>query len=154
MPDPGPGPDPSSGPDSAPRYPNDVVEAKNRDLSPDDRKWHTVALIADSLPEKPAQRTVPKSQIESEDDIAMEVLVESRVVAVFRHAGQWYALDGMCSHQGGPLAEGVLRDGCVTCPWHGWQYDLATGIQMINQQPLQESFPVRLVEDRIEISID
>ncbi|WP_081613858.1 Rieske (2Fe-2S) protein [Rhodopirellula sallentina] len=148
------GPDPNSGPNSAPRYPNDVVASTNRDISPENRRWHTVARIADAPAENTTQRTVPKSQIDSEDDIAMEVLVESRVVAVFRHAGQWFALDGMCSHQGGPLAEGVVRDGCVTCPWHGWQYDLATGIQMINQQPLQESFPVRLVEDRIEISID
>ncbi len=36
-------------------------------------------------------------------------------------------IDGTCGHIGGPLAGGAVQDGCVTCPWHGWAYDLATG---------------------------
>jgi len=49
-------------------------------------------------------------------------------VAVFNVAGQFHAIDNVCEHQGGPLAEGEL-DGCVvTCPWHGWTYDVSTGI--------------------------
>jgi nitrite reductase/ring-hydroxylating ferredoxin subunit len=35
--------------------------------------------------------------------------------------------DNTCLHVGGPLAEGLVEDGCVVCPWHGWTYDLATG---------------------------
>lgn len=98
-------------------------------------------------------KTISRSQFDSGQNVAIEVLIENRVIAVFRHAGAWYAVDGMCAHQGGPLADGVVRDGCVTCPWHGWQYDLATGIQMINHQPLQESFPIRQIDDRVEIRV-
>jgi nitrite reductase/ring-hydroxylating ferredoxin subunit len=41
--------------------------------------------------------------------------------------GSVWMLDGYCQHVGGPLADGTVRDGCVTCPWHGWVYDLASG---------------------------
>lgn len=97
-------------------------------------------------------RTLDAGECESASgDLAFEALIGDRVIAVFRHAGHWYAIDAMCAHQGGPLADGVVEDGCVTCPWHGWQYDLATGIQTINRQPLQETFKVRQVGDRIEV---
>ncbi len=84
---------------------------------------------------------------------AMEVIVQGQVIAVFLAEGKLYALDGMCAHQGGPIAQGQVQAGCVTCPWHGWQYELASGIQTINHQPLQKTFPVRQHGDRIEIRI-
>ena len=80
-------------------------------------------------------------------------MVGDRVIALFRSEGQLFAMDGMCAHQGGPIAEGQLQHGCVTCPWHGWQYELATGIQTINRQPLQETFEVREIEGKIELFI-
>lgn len=43
-------------------------------------------------------------------------------IAIFRHAGAVSALTNVCAHQGGPLGEGKIIDGCVTCPWHGWTY--------------------------------
>ena len=43
-------------------------------------------------------------------------------LAVFRHEDRLYALSNVCRHQGGPLGEGKIIDGCITCPWHGWQY--------------------------------
>ena len=85
---------------------------------------------------------------------AVEVLVAGQVVAVFRTAEGLFAIDGMCAHQGGPIAEGIVESGCVTCPWHGWQYELATGIQTINRQPLQQTYPVREREGRLEIGVD
>lgn len=49
-------------------------------------------------------------------------LGSAQTVAVFRHARGFSAISGVCAHQGGPLAEGRIVDGCVTCPWHGYQY--------------------------------
>lgn len=43
-------------------------------------------------------------------------------IAVFKHAGAISAVTNICAHQGGPLGEGKVIDGCITCPWHGWQY--------------------------------
>lgn len=43
-------------------------------------------------------------------------------VAVFRDGDRLHAVTNVCAHQGGPLAEGKIVDGCITCPWHGYQY--------------------------------
>ena len=48
-------------------------------------------------------------------------------VAVFRHEGHLSAVTNLCAHQNGPLGEGAVIDGCITCPWHGYQYRLADG---------------------------
>lgn len=143
-------------PDDAPSFPNDVASHLRQTERSATRSWHVVLTIYadDSQPAASEVKSITRSRIDSGEDFAVETLVDDRIVALFRHAGKWFAIDGMCSHQGGPLAEGVVRDGCVTCPWHGWQYDLATGIQMINRQSLQESFPVRQIENRIEVQIN
>lgn len=48
-------------------------------------------------------------------------------VAVFNVAGEFYAIENNCPHQGGPLSEGWLEDELVTCPWHGWCFDVRSG---------------------------
>jgi nitrite reductase/ring-hydroxylating ferredoxin subunit len=48
-------------------------------------------------------------------------------IAVFRDGDEIGALTNLCAHQNGPLGEGRVIDGCVTCPWHGYQYRLADG---------------------------
>lgn len=48
-------------------------------------------------------------------------------VAVFRHDAGISAISDVCAHQGGPLSEGKIIDGCITCPWHGYQYLPANG---------------------------
>ncbi len=85
---------------------------------------------------------------------AIEVVIEGNILAIFRDGGQLFAIDGMCAHQGGPLAEGTIAGGCVTCPWHGWQYELKTGIQTINRQPLQRVYPVRELNGQVEVSLE
>jgi len=48
-------------------------------------------------------------------------------IAVFRDGAEIGALTNLCAHQNGPIGEGRIIDGCVTCPWHGYQYRLADG---------------------------
>jgi nitrite reductase (NADH) small subunit len=48
-------------------------------------------------------------------------------VAVFNVGGELFALENSCPHQGGPIADGWLEAGTVTCPWHAWCFDLRTG---------------------------
>jgi nitrite reductase/ring-hydroxylating ferredoxin subunit/DMSO/TMAO reductase YedYZ heme-binding membrane subunit len=48
-------------------------------------------------------------------------------VAVFRYDRKVSAISNVCRHQNGPLGEGRIIDGCVTCPWHGYQYSPDTG---------------------------
>src|SRR5688572_7012037 len=48
-------------------------------------------------------------------------------VAVFRLGDEFFALDNMCLHRGGPLCDGEITNGVVTCPWHFWSYEIKTG---------------------------
>ena len=56
-----------------------------------------------------------------------EVTVEGRKLALFKVKGGFFAISNLCLHRGGPLSEGQLNDYNVTCPWHGWKYDVRTG---------------------------
>jgi nitrite reductase/ring-hydroxylating ferredoxin subunit/DMSO/TMAO reductase YedYZ heme-binding membrane subunit len=53
---------------------------------------------------------------------ARMALVGDDKVAIFRHEGQLFCVSNVCRHQNGPLGEGRIVDGCITCPWHGYQY--------------------------------
>ncbi len=59
-------------------------------------------------------------------------------VAVFRYDGRVSAVSNVCQHQNGPLGEGRIIEGCITCPWHGFQYDPATGA---SPPPFDERVP-------------
>ena len=59
---------------------------------------------------------------EIEEDRAKIFTVENERVAVFKYEGKLSAVHNVCKHQGGPLGEGKIIDGCITCPWHGYQY--------------------------------
>jgi nitrite reductase/ring-hydroxylating ferredoxin subunit len=62
-----------------------------------------------------------------------EFQVAGKAVAVANVAGKFYAISDVCVHRGGPLGQGELHDTVVTCPWHGWQYDVTTG--KVTQNP-------------------
>jgi nitrite reductase/ring-hydroxylating ferredoxin subunit/DMSO/TMAO reductase YedYZ heme-binding membrane subunit len=66
-------------------------------------------------------------------------------IAVFRDGDEIGALTNLCAHQNGPLGEGRIVDGCVTCPWHGYQYRLADGCA-------PPPFTERLVTYRVRIN--
>ena len=57
----------------------------------------------------------------------LRVLVGGRAVALFRTADGIVAFDDSCPHAGAPLSEGVWREGCVVCAWHGFRFDDRTG---------------------------
>ena len=59
---------------------------------------------------------------EIEEDRAKIFTVRKERVAVFKYEGKLSAVHNVCKHQGGPLGEGKIIDGCITCPWHGYQY--------------------------------
>jgi len=61
------------------------------------------------------------------DGAAATVYFRGDQVALFNVDGRVYALGNRCSHANGPLSEGAVEDGCVTCPYHGSRFDLATG---------------------------
>jgi nitrite reductase/ring-hydroxylating ferredoxin subunit len=56
-----------------------------------------------------------------------ELYIEGKAVAVANVAGKIFAVNNTCLHRGGPLGQGLLEGKVVTCPWHGWQFDVTTG---------------------------
>jgi nitrite reductase/ring-hydroxylating ferredoxin subunit/DMSO/TMAO reductase YedYZ heme-binding membrane subunit len=82
---------------------------------------------------------------------ARTAVVGTERVAVVRHAGGISCVSNVCRHQGGPLGEGRIVDGCLTCPWHGYQYLPASGS---SPPPFTEKIPtyrVRVVNGRVQV---
>jgi methionine sulfoxide reductase heme-binding subunit len=77
------------------------------------------------------------------------VMVAGERRAVFRHQGKLFGLSNVCRHQGGPLGEGKIVDGCVTCPWHGWQYKPEDGCSPPPFEEVAETFPLRIVGEAV-----
>jgi nitrite reductase/ring-hydroxylating ferredoxin subunit/DMSO/TMAO reductase YedYZ heme-binding membrane subunit len=80
---------------------------------------------------------------------ATVVSVSGERVAVFRYDGKVSAISNVCQHQNGPLGEGRILDGCVTCPWHGYQYRPESGAAPAPFKEKVPTFRVRLVEGTV-----
>ena len=85
---------------------------------------------------------------------AREYVVQDRIIALFQVDGRFYALDGICPHQGGPLGRGTVCGGIVTCPWHGWQFDVVSGQHQANRSLQQPGFPVKVEGQDIFVAVD
>jgi len=70
--------------------------------------------------------------------------VNGKALAVFNVDGQFHIIDNTCVHRGGPLGEGELEVNVVTCPWHGWQYDVTTGACVNNPAAKVEVYQVKI----------
>jgi len=75
---------------------------------------------------------------------SIEAVADERVIAVFNVDGSFFAIDGVCPHQGGPLGKGVLQGCIVTCPWHGWQFDVRSGQHQLNAKFIHSRYDVRI----------
>jgi nitrite reductase/ring-hydroxylating ferredoxin subunit len=63
-------------------------------------------------------------------------------VAVFHTRNGYHALAGQCNHMGGPLSRGNVTESTVTCPWHGWRYDLRTGARTDRPGQAVAAYPI------------
>jgi nitrite reductase (NADH) small subunit/3-phenylpropionate/trans-cinnamate dioxygenase ferredoxin subunit len=81
------------------------------------------------------------------------VSVEGLSIGVFHHKGGWYALCNQCLHRGGPIATGPLEGDIITCPWHGFQYDVMTGQLLVDPSARLDTFPVVIAGDEVRVLI-
>src|SRR6266849_5518738 len=81
-----------------------------------------------------------------------EVRVGSTVVALANVGGSFYAINNTCLHRGGPLGQGALEGKTVTCPWHGWQYDVTTGKVSQNPTVGVNCYPVEIRGEEIFVN--
>ena len=99
--------------------------------------WHKVAE-KDELPEGRAKTVTAGTQW----------------IALTRCDGKYGALDNHCPHQGGPLGEGSIENGCLRCPWHGWDFDPITGKPPGGYDDGVQTFPVEERDDGIYVAIE
>jgi nitrite reductase (NADH) small subunit len=84
---------------------------------------------------------------------ALERVAGDRMVALYNVDGAFFAIDGVCPHQGGPLGKGALCGRVVTCPWHGWQFDVVSGRHQLNPRIVQPRFEVRVEGESILVKL-
>ncbi|MHB1857612.1 MAG: Rieske (2Fe-2S) protein [Acidobacteriaceae bacterium] len=82
---------------------------------------------------------------------AKEFSVAGRTLCVATLGGKPLALDNVCPHRGGPLAEGTVEHGKIVCPWHQWEFDLVTGAGTPNLKAVP--YALRLVGDDVLVEI-
>ena len=82
-----------------------------------------------------------------------EVQVEGKAVALAHVGGKFHAINNSCLHRGGPLGQGPLEGNVVTCPWHGWQYDVTTGKGVQNTTATVARYPVEVRGDEIFVDV-
>jgi methionine sulfoxide reductase heme-binding subunit len=73
-------------------------------------------------------------------------------IAVFKHDGKLSALSNVCQHQNGPIGEGRIIDGCVTCPWHGYQYLPETGASPPPFNERVATYRVKLIDGVVYVN--
>jgi len=87
------------------------------------------------------------------DGERMIVQVGDRSIGVFHHGGKWYALHNYCLHRGGPVATGTLEGNTLTCPWHGYQYDVTTGKFLLDPGVGLDTFSVEVSDGKVKLRI-
>jgi nitrite reductase/ring-hydroxylating ferredoxin subunit len=85
------------------------------------------------------------------ENSVIEVRVDGRPYAVCNADGRITALDGVCPHAGGPLGEGRVADGRVTCPFHLWEFNCLTGENDFDPATRVSTFPVKVEGEDIFI---
>ncbi|MBI2657279.1 non-heme iron oxygenase ferredoxin subunit [Candidatus Woesearchaeota archaeon] len=82
------------------------------------------------------------------------VNVNGTEVALFNVDGEFFAISNTCAHRGGPLGEGYLDADVVTCPWHGWRFNVKTGISPVMPTAKVPSYPVKIEGNDVLVSLE
>lgn len=81
------------------------------------------------------------------------VVVNGRHIALFRLDDGFFAIDNLCLHQAGPLCEGDIEGGVVTCPWHGWSYEIRSGTLVQDPRVGVSKHNTRIVGDDVQVQL-
>jgi 3-phenylpropionate/trans-cinnamate dioxygenase ferredoxin subunit len=89
------------------------------------------------------------------DPGSLLVEVEDRLVVLLHVSGKFYALDDVCTHDGGPLSEGTIHDHTIACPRHGARFDIRTGAALtMPATQATASHSVRVEGDRVLVKLN
>ena len=80
--------------------------------------------------------------------------VNGEQVALFNVDGEFFAINNTCMHRGGPLGEGFLEGDVVTCPWHGWKYNVKTGNSAMIPNQKVPAYQVKVENSEVFVSLE
>ena len=89
-----------------------------------------------------------------EDNSVTSVTAGVKALCLAKYEGKYYALDNHCPHQGGPLGEGLIENGYVRCPWHGYEYAPQDGSPPGGYDDRVETYPLEAREDGIYVAVE
>jgi len=81
------------------------------------------------------------------------IAIEGQRILLYNIGGSFYATSAACAHLGGPLDEGLFEESVVTCPWHGWQFDVRTGKSIYDPGRRLATYPVSVVGDDVLVEV-
>ena len=81
------------------------------------------------------------------------VEVAGKLIAVFYHNGQYFAIDDVCPHMGASLSSGYVENAIVTCPWHAWRFRLTDGAWADSPRIKIGSYPVRVQDGAVQVQV-
>ena len=81
--------------------------------------------------------------------------IQGTMVGVFLSQGKYRAINDFCPHMGASLADGLVEDDAVMCPWHAWRFSLKDGTWLDNSKSNIKSacYEVRIDGDKIQVSV-
>jgi nitrite reductase (NADH) small subunit len=79
--------------------------------------------------------------------------VDGLSIGVFHHKGEWYAVRNYCLHRGGPIATGTLNDDTLTCPWHGYEFNLCNGELLMDPSASLETYTVEIRDGDVYVRV-
>ena len=81
------------------------------------------------------------------------VVLDDKPIALFNIGGNYFALDNTCPHRGGSLGDGEVDGEIVTCPWHGWNFNVETGEDANNPSLCLTKYDIKVNGEDIELTL-
>ena len=94
------------------------------------------------------------STSEIEDGKYKIVGVGGKSVAVINLGGEFFAFENTCPHMGGPVGEGIIKNGVVSCPLHAWEFDIKTGESKSNPGQKLNTFEVKFEGGEVFVKVE
>ena len=98
------------------------------------------------------QRVGSKADLPNDNE-AKEFTAGEKVVCIANVDGACWAVDNVCLHRGGPLGQGVVMDGKIICPWHGWMWDPKTGEAGHSSSVKIATYPLKVEGDDVLVDV-
>jgi nitrite reductase (NADH) small subunit len=100
----------------------------------------------------PLAKIAQKSELPAVGE-AKEFLLDEKVICIANVGGEYSAMDNVCLHHGGPMGQGIVEQGKVICPWHGWQYDPKTGELGHNSNVRIPVYPLKIDGEDVLVDV-